>query len=639
MTRPFGQRLRLLRRARGLRVRDVAEALAIPAALLSRVERGLTPPADELLAQLAAYFGEHEDELLLLAGRVPADLQAILQRHPAESALLLRQHFGARARIDGASPAPTFLPATLVDTLAGWAIRSADDTVLDPSCGDGALLVAAARRLLALGAAPADVLHAVHGYDADGEACARAARRLQEAAGAATGLIRHQDFLRAEPRSRLPFHRSAPAAVSVVLGAIAGGGTASAAARREAHRAAAEAGIELPQGTPPWAALVVHAASFARADGRLALVVPAGLLRAHYAADVRSYLAQLFPALTVITFERPVGGAGEIAVLLGAAEGRAGVHAVRVADPAALATALGELTAEVPQVAEAAALRWSSASLPTPAQALLRSLQRAGILRRLGDLVRIDAGVVTGANGFFLLSASAARRIDPGYLRPALPSARDAAGLVFRAADWEGLKTSGRPCYLLAIPAEAKPDAGTRAHLERGKREGVSERVTCRRRPTWYALPAPRAPAALLPYLCPRWPRMLLNEASVTHANALHSVQPQRGVNMEAVVTAFTSTAALLGCELIGRHYGNGVLKLEPAEVENLLVPYPSLSTGEAVTEQLREIDGLWRDGRQEEAIAAADELLLRQLAGVDADTVSELRQCYRAERERRRGR
>lgn len=106
---------------------------------------------------------------------------------------------------------------------------------------------------------------------------------------------------------------------------------------------------------------------------------------------------------------------------------------------------------------------------------------------------------------------------------------------------------------------------------------------------------------------------------------------------MRAVVTAFTSTASLLGCELIGRHYGKGVLKLEPAEVEDLLVPYPAAVDGVQVAEHLQEIDGLWRKGRPEEAITSTDETLLRKAAGLGADTVSELRSCYEAERDRRR--
>lgn len=47
----------------------------------------------------------------------------------------------------------------VAEWLCGWAIQSADDAVLEPSCGDGAFLEAAARRLRALGATPAKTMH------------------------------------------------------------------------------------------------------------------------------------------------------------------------------------------------------------------------------------------------------------------------------------------------------------------------------------------------------------------------------------------------------------------------------------------------------------------------------------------------
>ena len=43
-----------------------------------------------------------------------------------------------------------YTPADLTEWMAAWCIRSADDRVLEPSCGDGAFLTAVAKRLLGL---------------------------------------------------------------------------------------------------------------------------------------------------------------------------------------------------------------------------------------------------------------------------------------------------------------------------------------------------------------------------------------------------------------------------------------------------------------------------------------------------------
>lgn len=45
-----------------------------------------------------------------------------------------------------------FTPAELCDYICRWAVRSPDDVVLEPSCGEAAFLTAAAARLDALGA-------------------------------------------------------------------------------------------------------------------------------------------------------------------------------------------------------------------------------------------------------------------------------------------------------------------------------------------------------------------------------------------------------------------------------------------------------------------------------------------------------
>ncbi|MDP9479947.1 MAG: SAM-dependent methyltransferase [Actinomycetota bacterium] len=45
-----------------------------------------------------------------------------------------------------------FTPPELCNFVADWAVRSSSDTVLEPSCGEAAFLLAAGERLRTLGA-------------------------------------------------------------------------------------------------------------------------------------------------------------------------------------------------------------------------------------------------------------------------------------------------------------------------------------------------------------------------------------------------------------------------------------------------------------------------------------------------------
>jgi len=67
---PFGEKLRMLRKARGRSLKDMAEALKISSAYLSALEHGYRgKPSPGLVQQVAAYFNlawEDVDELKAL---------------------------------------------------------------------------------------------------------------------------------------------------------------------------------------------------------------------------------------------------------------------------------------------------------------------------------------------------------------------------------------------------------------------------------------------------------------------------------------------------------------------------------------------------------------------------------------------
>jgi HTH-type transcriptional regulator, competence development regulator len=90
-TRPFGQRVRQLREARRIKLRDFAEQVGLSATYLSQAERGEAwPPAEEKVLAIARALDQDPDELLALAGRVASDLTAVIRAHPRSVARLLR---------------------------------------------------------------------------------------------------------------------------------------------------------------------------------------------------------------------------------------------------------------------------------------------------------------------------------------------------------------------------------------------------------------------------------------------------------------------------------------------------------------------------------------------------------------------
>ena len=73
-------------------LRQVAARVGVEPSYLSKIERGLEPrPSEPTTRKLAAELGEDPDALLAMAGKVSADLQAIIRQRPQLFAQLIRE--------------------------------------------------------------------------------------------------------------------------------------------------------------------------------------------------------------------------------------------------------------------------------------------------------------------------------------------------------------------------------------------------------------------------------------------------------------------------------------------------------------------------------------------------------------------
>lgn len=94
-----GKRLARLATDRGFSLRRLAARLGVTPSSLGRLERGRPSGlSEDTLRALAAELGENPDELLALAGMIPADVRAALLARPAPFAALIR---GLAGRPDG----------------------------------------------------------------------------------------------------------------------------------------------------------------------------------------------------------------------------------------------------------------------------------------------------------------------------------------------------------------------------------------------------------------------------------------------------------------------------------------------------------------------------------------------------------
>lgn len=88
----LGHRLKRVRVARGLSLRETASKVGVSPTYLSRVENCLdpSPPTEKTLQALSVVLEENLDELLQLAGRVPADVEKLIKADPDMPVMLRR---------------------------------------------------------------------------------------------------------------------------------------------------------------------------------------------------------------------------------------------------------------------------------------------------------------------------------------------------------------------------------------------------------------------------------------------------------------------------------------------------------------------------------------------------------------------
>lgn len=82
----FGQKVRELRVARGLTQQVVADHLSVSVSYISKVENGKLHfgdyPSEKFIHKLAGELKADEDELLLLADKVPASIRKRIRQRP-----------------------------------------------------------------------------------------------------------------------------------------------------------------------------------------------------------------------------------------------------------------------------------------------------------------------------------------------------------------------------------------------------------------------------------------------------------------------------------------------------------------------------------------------------------------------------
>ncbi len=387
--------------------------------------------------------------------------------------LLATEHDPAQAR---KARGAFYTDDAITQHLAEWAIRTPEDSVLEPSAGEAAFLTAAVRRLNALGSKTP----VVHGVEIFRPAADAAKLAVQAAGGNLRVTVR--DFFLTTAR---PTHNAVIGNPPFIRYQDWSGSQ-----RDRARFAALQQGVALTGLASSWAPFVVHAAAHLKPGGRLGMVLPAELLSVNYAAAIRRFLLERFESVELVVFDEQVFPDAEADTVLVKADGWMGTPAgsarLRQTRNASTLRELAEGTIWAP--ADPAA-RWLAQPLrPATNSGIARLLQSTQGFVPLSEFGKTSLGAVTGGNRFFTLSPARAMRLGiprRDLIKISPPGSAHLRGLAFTNSAFTRLGQAGEATWLL-WPSD-RPAPTTLAYLAEGEDTGVSNGYKCRTRTPWWA--------------------------------------------------------------------------------------------------------------------------------------------------------
>lgn len=532
-----------------------------------------------------------------------------------------------------------YTPPEVADWMCAWAIRSRQDTVLEPSCGDGAFLAAAISRLIALGTMQSAIVDQLIGVEFVAPEAERAEQRLSSQLGPyATGIITCSDFFTWWKSSdhdlfdvvvgNPPFirYQSFP----------------------EPHRAQGMAIMEGLGLTPNrltniWVPFVAAAAACLRPGGRLAFVLPAELLQVSYAAQLRSHLTDRFARIDIIACNELFFPNAQQEVVLLLADGALPAPSpsnecrVTLTETRTVTEIVGRTPRTVLAGAEPKTIshdheKWLKYFLTPSEITLMRELRAGGAATPLLTHASIDVGVVTGRNEFFVLTDSEVEALGlTGYTVPLISRSAHLRGARIKESEWKTLAIAGDRVHLLSLGGLN----GTRlpprlaAYIASGEARRIHTGYKCSVRDPWYVVPTVWIPDGFSFRQIYDFPRFVLNGAQATSTDTIHRLTCKANPAHVIANTYTHMTAA--SAEIEGRSYGGGVLELEPTESERLLTP-----TTLAAALPLHECDRLVRAGRLDDVLYENDRLVLADGMGLSTRECAVLRDIWVKMRDRR---
>lgn len=448
-----------------------------------------------------------------------------------------------------------FTPPDLADVLQTWAVRDAEDLLLDPSCGDGRVLRGHSNAV---------------GVELDPQTAAAARETNSQAT------IINAEFFDWAMTCEQRFDCVAGNPPFIRFHGFSG------ETRRKALSLCADEGVQFSGLSSSWAPFIVAAGRLLKDGGRMAFVVPAEIGHAAYAVPLIEWLCARFATVQIVALrEKLFEKISEDCWLL-FADGKGG-HT----DVIDLSVQAQFRPSNIPPAVDVKIplmewrTRWNQRLRPflfsTGLREFYAAVAQSPNSRRLEDIATVGIGYISGANDFFHLRPSEATRLNipPEFLQPTLRNGRMLPQGPLDQNALAQLIADDAPLYLLRLPKSGPLPPPVLRYLGSDAGQVARKAYKCRSRSTWYSVPQVGIPDFFLSYMSGKAARLVQNDVGASCTNSLLTVSTRSSADRNLLADYAQSAFFQISCELEGHPLGGGMLKLEPGEARRLVLPDP----------------------------------------------------------------
>jgi len=340
-----------------------------------------------------------------------------------------------------------------------------------------------------------------------------------------------------------------------------------------------EKNLKFTKRTNSWVPFILASLSMLKPGGILGMVIPSEILNVIHAESLRNHLSEECSKILIldpheIWFEGTLQGAAILLVQKKYTKNETSQIAVtRVYGKAFLSKSPMEMLNHANYVQTSSISgKWTRILLPLSVNSYLSELEDSEIFVKFNTIAKVDVGIVTGANNFFLVPDAVVKeyKLDR-YAYPMYGRSEHCPGIIYDDKQHKINTSKGLPTNFLFFDKELTKSA--KQYIEFGESKFLDIRYKCRIRTPWYKVPSVYSTDIGMMKRSNGFPRLILNRIGAMTTDTAYRISTS--INKEAFVASFLNPITAICAEIEGRFYGGGVLELVPSEIEKILVPNP----------------------------------------------------------------